>query len=394
MLDTCKRAADNKIYVLVLITLMDRAGAETMMMNYLRNIDRRRIQIDFLVNRPGPMDYEQEIQKLGSHIYRMSPILPGKFRKYQWELKQFLERHPQYQILYSHLEERSYLAMRVAEKMNLPVRIVHAHSIPGYWNLKYPVRLYFRKKLKKTDFIKAACGIEPAKWLFGSEKNVTIIKNAVDAGLFSFEEKNRKKTRKALKIQEDTLVIGHIGRFCYEKNHEFLLHIFAEVRKQRRDSVLLLVGGGKPKKEIETRKKIWQMAKELGVDSGVKFLGIREDIPQLLQAMDILVMPSRSEGFPMTLVEAQAAGTRCLVSDRVAYEINMTGEIQFASLEEDPVEWANKLLSFCQTEQDRSEMNRKVRDAGYDIHSAAKEMEALFENAAAGRLGHRFHGEK
>ncbi len=368
-----------KKYVLVLITLMDRAGAETMMMNYLRNIDRTRFQLDFLINRQEKADYEDEIEQLGSHIYRMSPIFPGKFRKYQKEFELFLKEHSQYQIIYSHLEERSFLAMRVAKKMGIPMRIVHAHSVPKHWNLKYPVRLYFRKKLSGLYTHKAACGTAPARWLFGSEAGVQIIKNAVDTKHFHFCQATKSKERKQLKIGDDTLVVGHIGRFTYEKNHEYLIRIFAEVQKRNPDSVLLLIGGGKPKEEIVQKQKIRAYVTELGLDGRVLFLGIRSDIANLMQAMDILVMPSRSEGFPMTLVEAQAAGMRCLVSDAVPYEADITKEMQFASLEAEPAEWADKILSFCHTELNRDEMCCKIQNAGYDIHSAVREMELLFE---------------
>lgn len=367
-----------KINVLVLITLMDRAGAETMMMNYLRNIDRDRIQMDFLINREEKSDYESEIEHLGSHIYHMSPIYPGKFRRYKKEFKQFLLTHKEYQVIYSHLEERSCMAMRIAKKMGVPVRIVHAHSVPKHLNLKYPVRLFFKYRLKGTYTKKAACGRQSAEWLFGDINGVTIIKNAVDTKQFTFRQDVREKTRKSLKIKEKPIVVGHVGRFTYEKNHEFLLEIFKEVVKQRPDSRLLLVGGGKPKEEQKTKQKIREKVRELHLTGNVIFLGVRKDIPELMQAMDILVMPSRSEGFPMTLVEAQSVGNRCLVSDRVPYDINITNEVQFLSLENEPVEWANKIISFCQSSLNREAMHQKIIDQGYDIRDCTKEMENLF----------------
>ena len=367
-----------KIYVLVLVTVMDRAGAETMMMNCLRNIDRDRFQLDFLINRPEKADYEKEIESLGSHIYHMGPIYPGKIRKYKKEIRQFLLEHQKYQILYSHLEERSCLAMTVAKKLGIPVRIVHAHSVPNHLNLKYPVRLYFRKRLKGTYTHKVACSSASARWLFGTEEGVQILKNAVDTEVFRYREEIREKIRKSLKIKDDTLVVGHIGRFTYEKNHNFLLDIFYEIQKQRPDSKLLLIGGGRPKEEIKTKQSIRDKIHELGLGTKVNFLGVRNNIEELLQAIDVLVMPSRSEGFPMTLVEAQATGTRCLVSDQIPYEVNISEEVQFLSLENEPVEWANKAISFRHSTLNQEAMNQKVMDAGYDIKSAVKEMETLF----------------
>lgn len=370
----------NKLYVLVLITVMDRAGAETIMMNYLRNIDREKIQMDFLINRPDRADYEDEIKVLGSKVYHMCSLYPGKFVKYKKEFRKFLEKHPEYQIIHSHLEERSCLALKIAKDMGVPVRIVHAHSIPKHFNIKLPVRLYFRRKLKGTYTNQFACSEEPAKWLYGTTENVTFMRNAIDTGRFSFDEKIKKSVRKKLEISDDTLVIGHVGRFTYEKNQSFLIDIFNNVNKQHPSSKLLLIGGGKPKEEIETKEAIKKKVRELGLQDKVSFLGIRDDVDELMQAMDMLVMPSTSEGFPVTLVEAQAAGVKCLVSDVITSKCNITDEIQFMSLDSDAEEWANKVLSFSKTKSDKIEMNKRIKQAGYDIKENAKWLENFYES--------------
>lgn len=374
------KSKENKVYVLVLITVMDRAGAETMMMNYLRNIDREKIQMDFLINRPDKADYEDEIEQLGSHVYHMCPIYPGKFRQYRKEFKAFLREHPEYKIIHSHLEERSCLALKIAKQMGVPVRIVHAHSVPKHFNIKFPVRLWFRHKLKGTYTHKFACGEEPAKWLFGGVDDVVFMKNAIDTKQFVADEAVRKAVRKKLKIKDSTLVIGHIGRFTYEKNQSFLVDVLNNVNKLRPDSKLLLIGGGKPKEEVETKEMIREKVGELGLSDKVKFLGVREDIPELMQAMDVLVMPSTSEGFPVTLIEAQAAGLRCLVSDVVTYKCNLTDDMQYMSLDMDAEEWVNKLLSFCSLDLDKETMNKKVATAGFDIKENAKWLEEFYGN--------------
>ncbi|MFQ9516376.1 MAG: glycosyltransferase family 1 protein [Eubacterium sp.] len=371
----------DKIYVLVLITVMDRAGAETMMMNYLRNIDRDKIQMDFLINRPEKADYEDEIVRLGGHVYHMSPLYPGKFARYKKELREFLSQHPEYKIIHSHLEERSYFGLKIAKQVGVPVRIVHAHSVPKHFNLKLPARLYFRHKLKGMYTHRFACGQEPAKWLYGTTEDVTFMKNAIDTNKFSFNEQVRRKIRKQLKIKEGTLVIGHVGRFTYEKNHQFLIEIFREVNKTHSNCRLLLIGGGKPKEEVETKGAIKTKVEELGLDSKVRFLGVRDNVDELMQAMDLLVMPSISEGFPVTLIEAQSVGLKCLVSDAVTYKCNLTKEMQYMSLDQDAAEWANKILSFYSAEVDAQAMNEAVRKTGFDIKENAKWLEAFYENA-------------
>jgi glycosyltransferase involved in cell wall biosynthesis len=390
----------NKIYVLVLITVMDRAGAETMMMNYLRNIDRNKIQMDFLINRQDRADYEDEIEQLGSRVYHMCPLYPGKFGRYKKEFRAFLKEHPEYKIIHSHLEERSCIALKIAKQMKVPVRIVHAHSVPKHFNIKKPVRLYFRHKLKGTYTHRFACSEAPAKWLYGTgecieldeflktadedgqpkENKTIIMRNAVDTKEFSFDERVRRKVRNELKIKGETLVIGHVGRFTYEKNQTFLIDIFHSVNKMHPDSRLVLIGGGKNREETEAKKEIKKKIKELGIDKKVKILGIRENIAELMQAMDILVMPSTSEGFPVTLVEAQSVGLRCLVSDAVSYKCNVTEEMQYMSLEEDAQTWANKIVSFYTENLNADKMNESVRTSGFDIKENSKLLEKFYEN--------------
>ena len=436
---SCIVKNEDKIYVLILITVMDRAGAETIMMNYLRNIDRDKIQIDFLINRQEKADYEEEIVQLGSRVYHMCPLYPLKFGRYRKEFKAFLREHPEYKIIHSHLEERSYFALKIAKQMGVPIRIVHAHSVPKRFDMKMPVRLYFRHKLKGVYTHRFACSEEPAKWLYGTTQCVTleeygssqrvtleacqkysgaqhvtleacqkysgaqhvtleacrenkskaepatespviIMKNAIDTKKFAFDEQARQKIRKSLHIKEDTLVVGHIGRFTYEKNHKFLIDIFHEVNKLNDNCRLLLIGGGKPKEEVETKAEIVKKVRELGLENKVKFLGVRDDVNDLISAMDVLVMPSVSEGFPVTLMEAQAAGLRCIVSDVVTYQCNVTEEMQFMSLNQDAQEWANKVVSFCTLNLNAEEMNEKVKKAGFDIAENAKWLEEFYES--------------
>ena len=392
-----------KINVLVLITVMDRAGAETMMMNYLRNINREKIHMDFLINREQKADYEDEIEKLGGRIYHMCPLYPGKFHRYKKEFRNFLEEHPGYDIIHSNLEERSYFAFKIAKKMGIPVRIAHAHSAPCGRNMKMIMRLYFRRKLQKYCTHKVACGEKAAKWLFGSDadlvemesfvngenhsKNtVVLMKNAVDTDKFSYSTDVREKVRKKMKISRDTLVIGHVGRFTHDKNQSFLIDIFKNVNSLNKKSAMMLIGGGKPKEEISYKEEIEIKVQQSGLKGKVKLLGVREDINELMQAMDILVMPSKTEGFPVTLVEAQAVGLCCLVSDAVSYDINMTEKIQYKSLEEEASQWAQKILSMTAGGQNREAesvpMKEKVVERGYEIADAAKNLEAFYEYLA------------
>lgn len=368
-----------KVKVLVLITAMDRGGAETMVMNYLRNIDREKVQMDFLVIRKYKSDYEDEIKQMGSNVYHLNPIFLKNIGRFKREFRKFLTEHREYMIIHSHLEERSYFPMKIAKKMGVPVRIVHAHSIPNDKGPKQWARLYMRNRLKGLYTHGFACSEKTAKWLFGNNtKNITIMNNAIDTEKFKANEKTGKKLRQQLKIDEKTLVVGHIGRFVKQKNQQFLIDIFRNVNNQRPNRKLLLIGGGKPKVEQKYKNEVMKKIKEQGLENKVKFLGVRDNIEELLQVMDVLVMPSTSEGFPVTLVEAQAAGVRCIASDRIDYKVNITDEIQYEALESDAVDWANRIISFTNTELDAEEMNRKVKIAGFDVKEKAKDLEEFY----------------
>ena len=360
---------------------MDRAGAETMMMNYLRNIDRDKIQMDFLINREEKSDYEEEIKSLGSHIYHMSPLYPGKFIGYKREFKRFLQQHPEYKIIHSNLEERSYFALKIAKKLGVPVRIVHAHSVPREHNLKMLVRLYFRKRLRKYYTHALTCGKKPARWLFGTDEKAVIMKNAIDTRRFQFDAREREEMRKQFGIAKKTLLVGNIGRFSPEKNQGFLLNVFQEIHKKNSDSMLIFIGGGKPKIEQKIKKELVGKAKRLGLESNIKFLGVKEHIEKWMQMLDVIVMPSISEGFPVTLVEAQAAGVRCAVSEGVSPEVNITGELQYNLLSESAETWAKNILSLCETEPDRKNMHEKIIEAGLDIRENAGWLETFYEKA-------------
>lgn len=365
------------IHVLVLITVLDRAGAETVAMNYMRNVDRDIIKYDFLINRPEKSPYEDEIEAMGGKVYHMSRIYPGKIGTYKKEFQEFLEEHPYYQIIHSHLEERSYYALKIAKRMGVPIRICHGHSHPTKVNLKLPARYFYKYVMRKYYTHSMACSNEVAEWLFGSAaaRKTIILKNAVDTAVFRQDAEVAKEIRKELDI-EDKLVIGHIGRFTKVKNQKFLVDIFAEIHRRIPNSVLLLVGGGDNAAENKYKEKVKARITEMRLDSAVKFLGVRDDVHRIMQGMDVLVMPSVSEGFPVTLIEAQSVGLKCVVSDVINQKINMTGGVQFLPLELRASVWATRTLQYIK--KPIKDASYKVKDAGYDIQHNAKWLQNFY----------------
>lgn len=224
------------IRVLQCVNDMHRAGLETMLMNYYRNIDRSKIQFDFLTHRPHKSDYDDEILSLGGKVYYAPRLYPQNYPKYFKWMEQFFKEHPEYKIVHSHIDAMSYLPLKAAKKAGIPVRIAHSHNTSIDKDFKYILKQYFRSRINSvtTDF--CACGEEAGKFLFGDVR-YTIIPNAINISKFLFDPEIRRKKREELNIKNE-FVIGHVGRLSYQKNHKFLVQIFKEFVSQNPDSVL------------------------------------------------------------------------------------------------------------------------------------------------------------
>ena len=348
------------IKVLQVVTVMNRGGLETMVMNYYRKIDKEKIQFDFIVHREERGDYDDEIESLGGNIYRMPAIKPGNYRKYFKALDNFFKEHNEYTTVHSHINENSGFVLKYAKKYGIQNRIAHSHIADLKLDYKYPFRMYARMYLKPNTNKFFACSEKAGEWLFGKEgisnDQITILNNAVDTNLFKYNVNIRNKVRNDLNI-EDKFVIGHVGRFNPQKNHKYLIDIFSEIYKLNNNAVLLLIGTGYMMDEIKLK------VSELGLNDSVKFLGLREDIHNMMQAMDIFLFPSLFEGLPVVLIEAQAAGLKCVTSTGVTKESDITNSIEFIDLNVSAKEWANKILSLDVTRKDFSHI---LISKGYD----------------------------
>lgn len=363
------------IRILQVVTQMDRAGLETMLMNYYRQMDRRKIQFDFLTHREEPGDYDQEITALGGYIYHVPPITPRGFLRYRRGLDDFFCEHREYRVVHAHLDALSGFVLQAAKKAGVPVRIAHSHNNGFEKDWKLPLRLAARRLLPRYATHCWGCSPEALRFLFGKRPveshREKVLPNAIELDRFAFDPMIRAAVRKELEL-EDHLVLGHVGRLCFQKNQGFLLEVLAEVKKIRSDALLLLVGDGKEREQLE------QQAQALGVTDSLRLLGVRADVSRLLQAMDLFLLPSRFEGLGIVLLEAQMSGLRCLASDRVSREGDLTGQVIFYPLEERPKGWAEKALSLA--EKGRVPVRREAfREAGYEIVSAARTLEEEYE---------------
>ena len=353
--------------ILHCVNNMHRAGLETMLMNYYRHIDRSRVQFDFLTHRPFRSDYDDEIEALGGRVYYAPRLVPQNYPAYFSYMKQFFAEHPEYQIVHSHIDAMSYLPLLAAKKANVPVRIAHSHSTGIDPDFKYLLKQYFRYALETVATHNFACGEEAGKFLFRG-REFCVIPNAVDASKFRYNESVRQSKREELGLGEE-LVIGHVGRMTYPKNHEFLLRLHATLIKERPDAVLLLAGTG------EKEDALKKMALELGINDSVRFLGSRSDVAELYQAMDVFVMPSHMEGVPLVGVEAQFASLPCLFSMGVPKEVAFSETCYFRSLTDSLENWVSDVLTVS------SQTNRlkDVENVVFDIKNTAMNLQEWYE---------------
>ena len=365
------------IRILHILHSMNRGGAETMIMNYYRNIDREQVQFDFLLTVQGKSDYEEEILSMGGRIYHITPLTLTSMGGYLKDIQRFLKEHREYRIVHSHTSSKSVFPLRIAKKMGIPVRISHSHNlfIGNTGSPKEMLRRLLRKPLHKVSNFNFACSKEAAVWLYGEDfwkqQKVQILKNAIDVKKFSYQEEIRKEYRQKFGL-ENKFVIGHVGRFDQQKNHTYLLEIFSKVLEQQENARLVLVGEGKLCPEIKEK------AKRLNIQEKIIYTGLREDVPELMQMMDTFVFPSLFEGLGIVLIEAQTAGLPCFASKNVIpKEAAVTDLVKFISLEESAKSWADKILQ-VENQQERKSRVSMVQDAGYDICVEAKKLEEFY----------------
>ncbi len=361
---------DSPKRILQIVTIMDRAGLETMLMNYYRNIDRSRFQFDFLVHNPRKGDYDDEIKALGGRIFVAPSLSLKNLLSYKGWLKKFLAQHPEYTVVHSHLDALSALPLSAAKAAGVKRRYAHGHVNGFDGDLKKPIRMVLKKFIPRLATKLFACSDEAGKFMFGKHK-FAVWPNAIDLDKFKFDSKTRSKIRKQYGL-EDSFVVGHIGRFNTQKNHQFLIEVFSELSKVRPEAKLVLVGDGPLKPSIEEK------ADQLGLSDKVIFTGNISRVDELAQAMDVFVLPSTYEGLGIVAVEAQASGLICLASDRVSRQIDLIDGNKFIKL--DKASWLDALVSFEPlSSQARLKNNQTVTKTDYNIKKAVKKAETIYD---------------
>jgi glycosyltransferase involved in cell wall biosynthesis len=360
--------------ILHVLAGLDRAGAESFVLNVYRAIDREKVQFDFVVNNSKEeYAYEAEIRSLGGRIYHVPRYAIYNTLDYQKSWKQLLKQHPEWKIIHAHNTTPAFIYIKIASSMGR-VTIAHSHIAGSDKSIKGLVKILFRFPLRYLSDYLFACSKSAAKWMFGESSSVQIIHNAIEAEQYAFNFTTRDRVRNSFRLK-DKFVIANIGRMQPQKNQAFLLDVFHEIHQRVRDSVLMIIGEGELRPQLE--KKI----ANLGLEKSVILMGERSDIPELLQAMDAFVFPSLYEGLGIAVIEAQTAGLPCIVSDAIPQEALLTDLVHVVPLSVSPAEWANQIMQYRGSFQRRN-MTKQISAEGYDVHTVAQRLQNFYLKAA------------
>lgn len=362
-----------KVKVLIFGMTSIVGGIETFLINVYEKINLDNIQMDFIV--PGKLegDYRKRIEKRNSRIYEIDKIKSNPLKSFK-EIRDICKKN-QYDIIHVNLCNAFYfiyILPAILWNKNKPKIITHSHNNSDNNKLIHyimkPILMYY------TDYF-YSCSLDAAKWMFFKkvikENNIVIINNAIDVKKYKFDNEIRIKYRKALGV-EDNFVIGHVGRFEEQKNHEFLIDIFNKYKKVNSNSKLILVGDG------SLKEKMIKKVKKLNLEEDVLFLGVRNDVNNLMQAFDMFILPSKFEGFGIVGLEAQASGLYALVSQSVALELAVTPNIKFMDVNEKKEKWISEIERIRKIKIDRKIEYKEIEKSEYSLDKLVGNLEKKY----------------
>ena len=360
------------IRVLHILQRMEAGGTQALLMNIYRKIDREKIQFDFLVEYPEKEFYDDEIQDMGGRIYYSNVRNDMKIHKFMEYMRNILRDNPEYKIVHIHTYSIGYFCLKVAKQCDVPIRIAHSHSNAMTRDYKSFLKIILQKlyTIHATDLF--ACSKEAGKYLFKNNK-YNVLTNAIDSSKFIANDIIRAELRAKFGI-ENSFVVGHVGRFRPEKNHDFVIDVFDKIRKNKENAILILVGTGDLEEEIHRK------VEKLGLTRYVKFLGNRSDMEKIYQIMDVCVFPSKYEGLGIVAIEAQAAGIPIVCSDRLPKESNISPLYETISLDNSAEQWAEKSLEVSKKSLKHTNMKEYVVRAGFDLDETVKKIEGYYLN--------------
>lgn len=348
-------------------------GIESMVINYYRRLDKSRLQIDFVFFGEGVGLYDEEIYANGGRIFHLSVKSKHPIKSHKM-MKQLLLSE-KYDIVHAHLNAAGiYSALKIAKSCGVGVRISHAHSTNHgtQSRLRWLINDSARKKIVKVTTHNFACSDKAGEWYYG-QKPYAIVPNAVDTKRYVFDKEKRNAFREQNKAG-DKFVVGHIGSLGYPKNQSYILDVFKELQAVLPESLLWIVGDGPDREALEAK------AKELGIENKTVFFGQRNDVSEFYRAMDVFLLPSFFEGFPVVIAEAAAADLPCLVSDTVTKTVAVADNILMLGISEAPSAWASKIAEF--KDYSRRDNTQLIINSGFDIDDQAAKLEEFYLNGS------------
>ncbi len=355
--------------VLLIVTVdLGKNGISTCVLNYCKELETQGLDVDILAPNHVAPEIKEELSKQQSKLYEV-PCRNSRTVKYFLKLCRIIKRE-KYDIVHVHGNSATMaVELTAAFLARCPVRIAHSHNTTCEHQRAHKLLLPIFNKMYTAG---AACGTDAGKWLFGS-KGFSVIPNGIPIEKYKYSASAAQEYRRKAGIPSDQILLGHIGLFNYQKNHEFLIKMFAALLKQSKEYMLLLVGNG------ELYGQIKELADRLSVSEYVRFAGNENDIPSCLSAMDLFVMPSRFEGLPYVLVEAQASALPCVVSEAVTKEADLTGLVDYVEgfSEEN---WARTILEHKKGHDMKNiaAIKRKLREKGYDIEYNGRKLREFY----------------
>ena len=357
------------IRVLQYIPAFDYGGIETFIGNIYKNIDKNKIQFDFLVEIDINKDIANILRKDGAQIYQV-PNMTVNVLKYIKAIDNLIKKK-NYKIIHCHDSLSRPLLPMIGRLRGVPHIIFHSHSA-SYGNVK---KVFLRRILKNISILFSnhylACSKEAAEFCFGKRKakKSIIIKNAIELEKYKYNKEVRKEARKELNI-ENSFVVGHVGRFCEVKNHNFIIDVFTEVKRKIPDSKLVLVGDGPL--FVDIKEKI----EKLKLHDDVILTGTRPDVENILQAIDVFIFPSQSEGLGIVGIEAQACGLKVFASEKIPVDMKISNLVEFVSLNKDAEFWAKRIIEA--KEYKRKNNYAEIQNSAYNIKKVGKEMQDFY----------------
>lgn len=348
-------------------------GIERFLYSLYQSINHKLVQFDFITTTKEPA-FAENLKGMGARIFTVTSYTQNPFQYYS-DLKRIMQQE-NYEIVHIHKNSvANILPMIIGDRLKIKTLIVHSHNTASTRGFFFDLLHYInRNKLAHRATTLLACSEQAAVWLYGNtivkSKKATIIHNGIDAEQFRFNETIRQSYRDHLNIN-GKFVVGHIGRFTNQKNHDFLLDIFKEVYSRNPQAVLLLIGSGELKQAVQDK------VNRLGLNDAVRLLGVRHDVSQLMQMMDVFLFPSRYEGLGIVLIEAQAAGLKCVASDTIPSEAKITDHLKLINLNEPKEAWADEILKY-RNGYTREDTYGQIVSAGYDCKDTARRLQELY----------------